>query len=25
LEILYGTKVIRAATYGRGIWEAPLK
>jgi len=25
LEILYGSKVIRAATYGRGCWEAPLK
>ena len=25
LEILYGTKVIRAATYGRGSWEASLK
>ncbi|PYK36711.1 MAG: hypothetical protein DME60_13950 [Verrucomicrobia bacterium] len=25
LEILYGTKVIRAATYGRGCWEAPLR
>jgi len=25
LEILYGPKVIRAATYGRGCWEAPLK
>ena len=24
LEIHYGTKVIRAATYGRGVWEAPL-
>jgi photosystem II stability/assembly factor-like uncharacterized protein len=24
LEIHYGTKVIRAATYGRGTWEAPL-
>jgi photosystem II stability/assembly factor-like uncharacterized protein len=24
LEIHYGTKVIRAATYGRGSWEAPL-
>lgn len=25
LEIHYGTKVIRAATYGRGTWQAPLK
>lgn len=25
LEIHYGTKKIRAATYGRGMWEAPLK
>ena len=25
LEILYASKVIRAATYGRGSWEAPLK
>src|SRR5438128_823179 len=25
LEILYGSNVIRAATYGRGCWEAPLK
>jgi hypothetical protein len=25
LEIHYGVKKIRAATYGRGIWEAPLK
>jgi photosystem II stability/assembly factor-like uncharacterized protein len=25
LDIHYGTKVIRAATYGRGAWEAPLK
>jgi len=25
LQIHYGTKVIRAATYGRGSWEAPLK
>ncbi len=25
LEIHYGTKVIRAATYGRGAWQAPLK
>ena len=25
LEIHYATKVIRAATYGRGAWEAPLK
>jgi photosystem II stability/assembly factor-like uncharacterized protein len=24
LEIHYGTRVIRAATYGRGTWEAPL-
>jgi hypothetical protein len=24
LEIHYGTKVVRAATYGRGLWEAPL-
>jgi len=24
LEIHYGTSVIRAATYGRGVWEAPL-
>jgi photosystem II stability/assembly factor-like uncharacterized protein len=24
LEIHYGTKVIRAATYGRGTWQAPL-
>ncbi len=24
LEIQYGTKKIRAATYGRGIWESPL-
>ncbi len=24
LEIHYGTKVIRAATYGRGVWQAPL-
>lgn len=24
LEIHYGTKVIRAATYGRGAWQAPL-
>lgn len=24
LEIHYGTKVIRAATYGRGTWEAAL-
>jgi hypothetical protein len=25
LELLYGSKVIRAATYGRASWEAPLK
>jgi xyloglucan-specific exo-beta-1,4-glucanase len=25
LEIHYGAKVIRAATYGRGMWQAPLK
>jgi hypothetical protein len=25
LEIHYGTKTIRAATYGRGMWEARLK
>ena len=25
LEIHYGIKKIRAATYGRGLWEAPLK
>ncbi len=25
LAIHYGTKVIRAATYGRGVWQAPLK
>ena len=25
LEIHYGAKIIRAATYGRGLWEAPLK
>jgi photosystem II stability/assembly factor-like uncharacterized protein len=25
LEILYGSQVIRAATYGRGCWEAPLR
>jgi photosystem II stability/assembly factor-like uncharacterized protein len=25
LEIHYGGKKIRAATYGRGIWQAPLK
>jgi hypothetical protein len=25
LQIHYGTKVIRAATYGRGAWQAPLK
>ena len=25
LDIHYGTKVIRAATYGRGAWQAPLK
>lgn len=24
LEIHYGAQVIRAATYGRGIWETPL-
>jgi photosystem II stability/assembly factor-like uncharacterized protein len=24
LEIHYPTKIIRAATYGRGIWQAPL-
>jgi photosystem II stability/assembly factor-like uncharacterized protein len=24
LEIHYRTKVIRAATYGRGVWQAPL-
>ena len=24
LQIHYGTKTIRAATYGRGIWQAPL-
>jgi len=24
LQIDYGTKTIRAATYGRGIWQAPL-
>jgi photosystem II stability/assembly factor-like uncharacterized protein len=24
LEISYGGKIIRAATYGRGVWEAPL-
>jgi photosystem II stability/assembly factor-like uncharacterized protein len=24
LEIFYPTKKIRAATYGRGIWEAPI-
>jgi len=24
LEIHYSTKVIRAATYGRGMWESPL-
>jgi hypothetical protein len=24
LDIHYGTKVIRAASYGRGAWEAPL-
>lgn len=24
LQIHYGTKTIRAGTYGRGIWEAPL-
>jgi len=24
VEIHHGTKVIRAATYGRGVWEAPL-
>jgi photosystem II stability/assembly factor-like uncharacterized protein len=25
LEIHYGAKKIRAATYGRGVWQAPLK
>ena len=25
LEIHYGAKKIRAATYGRGMWQAPLK
>lgn len=25
LEIHYATKKIRAATYGRGMWQAPLK
>ena len=25
LEIHYATKIIRAATYGRGMWQAPLK
>jgi photosystem II stability/assembly factor-like uncharacterized protein len=25
LEIHYPTKTIRAATYGRGLWQAPLK
>jgi photosystem II stability/assembly factor-like uncharacterized protein len=25
LQIHYGTRVIRAATYGRGAWQAPLK
>lgn len=25
LEIHYGVKKIRAATYGRGMWQAPLK
>jgi photosystem II stability/assembly factor-like uncharacterized protein len=25
LEIHYGTKKIRAATYGRGLWQAALK
>jgi hypothetical protein len=25
LEIHYATNTIRAATYGRGIWQAPLK
>jgi hypothetical protein len=25
LQIHYGTKTIRAATYGRGIWQAPLR
>lgn len=25
LEIHYGLRVIRAATYGRGAWQAPLK
>lgn len=24
LEILYGPNIIRAASYGRGIWESPL-
>ena len=24
LQIHYGTGVIRAATYGRGVWQAPL-
>jgi hypothetical protein len=24
LEIQYGAGVLRAATYGRGIWETPL-
>ena len=24
LAIHYGTRVIRAATYGRGVWQAPL-
>ena len=25
LDIHYGAKKIRAATYGRGVWQAPLK
>ncbi|MBI3586574.1 MAG: hypothetical protein HY088_05550 [Ignavibacteriales bacterium] len=25
LEIHYGKNIIRAATYGRGVWQAPLK
>ena len=25
LEIHYGANKIRAATYGRGVWQAPLK
>jgi photosystem II stability/assembly factor-like uncharacterized protein len=25
LQIHYGARVLRAATYGRGVWEAPLK